>query len=168
MKKRYYQLRNMINVDIILLGEEIFNQEGRTSYSKEQQERVDNDWQVNPKLMSYIMEDMDPKYNTLEQISHIYLKLCYALRYSLGYHIRNWHAKYDECLFCKLERCFHDRMYAGNRRSYEKRCIHMGSYETVNPSCIIRQRLDNPDSNSAAGLADRFLQPNHHDDDCDV
>jgi len=39
---------------------------------------------------------MDPDYNVLEQISHIYLKLCYALRYSLGYHIKNWHAKYDK------------------------------------------------------------------------
>ena len=96
MKNRYYQLRNIINVDIILLGEEVFNQEGRTSYSKEQQEKVDNDWQVNPKLMVYIMEDMDPEYNTLEKISHIYLKLCYALRYSLGYHIKKWHAKYDK------------------------------------------------------------------------
>jgi len=96
MKKRYYKLRNMINIDIIILGEEVFNQEGRTSYSKEQQERIDNDWQVNPKLMAYIMEDMDPDYNVLEQISHIYLKLCYALRYSLGYHIKNWHAKYDK------------------------------------------------------------------------
>ena len=96
MKNRYYQLRNMINVDIVLLGKEVFNQEGRTSYSKEQQEKIDTDWEVNPKLISYIMEDMDPKYNTLEQISHIYLKLCYALRYSLGYHIRKWHAKYDK------------------------------------------------------------------------
>ena len=96
MKKRYHQLRNMINVDIALLGEEVFNQEGRTSYSKEQQEKVDNDWQVNAELMTYIMEDMDSEYNTLEQISHIYLKLCYALRYNLGYHIRNWHAKYDK------------------------------------------------------------------------
>lgn len=96
MKKRYSHLRKIINVDIPLLGKEIFNQEGKTSYSKEQQEKMDNDWQVNPKLMSYIMEDMDPTYNILEQISHIYLKLCLALRYSLGYHIRKWQVEYNK------------------------------------------------------------------------
>ena len=96
MKQRYHILREMIDVDIILLGDEVFNQEGRTSYSKERQKEVDSNWQVNPKLMEYIMKDMEPTYNALEQISHIYLKLCLALRYSLGYHIRNWQVKYDK------------------------------------------------------------------------
>ena len=96
MKQRYHILRELHNVDIILLGDEVFNQEGRTSYSKERQQEVDSDWQVNPKLMEYIMSDMDPTYNDLEQISHIYLKLCYALRYSLSYHIKSWKAIYDK------------------------------------------------------------------------
>ena len=96
MKQRYHILRELINVDIILLGDEVFNQEGRTSYSKERQKEVDSDWKVNPKLMEYIMSDMNPTYNDLEQISHIYLKLCLALRYSLSYHIKSWKAIYDK------------------------------------------------------------------------
>lgn len=96
MKRRYHVLREMINVDIIMLGDEVFNQEERTSYSKERQKEIDTDWQVNPKLMEYVMSDMAPSYNELEQISHIYLKLCLALRYSLSYHIKSWKPIYDK------------------------------------------------------------------------
>lgn len=93
---RYKQLRKIINVDIEMLGAEVFNQEGYTSYSKEKQQATDNDWVVNPELIEYVLQDMEPNYNIFEQISHIYIKLCQALRYNLGYHIKKWTTNYNK------------------------------------------------------------------------
>lgn len=96
MLNRYIELRKKINVDLKMLGDEIFNQNERTSYSKELQQKIDNDWSAHPKLIEYIMNDMDPQYNILEQIIHIYIKLCLALRYNLGYHIQGWGTTYNK------------------------------------------------------------------------
>lgn len=96
MLDKYKQLRNIINVDIKLLGNEPFNIGGKTSYSKEYQSKIDNAWNVHPDMMEYIMKDMEKEYNTLEKISHIYIKLCQALRYNLGYHMAKWTAKYNQ------------------------------------------------------------------------
>lgn len=96
MINRYKQLRKIVNVDITMLGDEIFNQQGYTSYSKEKQQKTDNDWAVNPELIEYVIQDMEPSYTPFEQISHIYIKLCQALRYNLGYHIKKWTTNYNK------------------------------------------------------------------------
>lgn len=96
MLDRYLSLRKVINVDIRMLGENPFNQGGRTSYSRERQYKIDNDWEVNPHLISYVMKDMDSQYTVLEKISHIYIKLCEVLRYNLGYHIKKWGTQYNK------------------------------------------------------------------------
>lgn len=96
MKTRYLKLRNIINIDIDLLEPKVFDQEGKKSLSKEEQEKIDNDWQIHPKMYEYIMNDMDPEYTDLEKISHIYLKLCQVLRYNMGYHIKKWTTAYNK------------------------------------------------------------------------
>lgn len=96
MINRYLKLRKLINIDIKMLGDKLFNQGDKTSYSKEYQFQIDNDWQVNPQMLEYIMEDIEPEYNTLEKISHIYIKICQALRYNLGYHIKKWSTEYNK------------------------------------------------------------------------
>ena len=96
MKTRYLKLRNIINIDIDLLEPKVFDQEGKKSLSKEEQEKIDNDWQIHPKMYEYIMNDMDPEYTDLEKISYIYLKLCQVLRYNMGYHIKKWTTAYNK------------------------------------------------------------------------
>lgn len=96
MENRYFKLRDLINVDLEMLGEEIFNQGDRTSFSLKKQFLIDNDWDASPEMINFVFRDMNPKYNSLEMISHIYIKLCQALRYNLGYHIKKWPIEYNK------------------------------------------------------------------------
>ena len=96
MINRYLSLRNIINVDIEMLGENPFELLEKKAYSKERQVEIDNDWKINNELITYVISGMNPNYNVLEKISHIYIMLCYALRYNLGYHIKQWGALYNK------------------------------------------------------------------------
>lgn len=96
MLDRYTKLRKLINVDIKILGDEPFGTKGTPAYTKEEQQRIDNDWELNQEVLDYVMNDMDPEYNLEEQICHIYIKLCCALRYNTGYRIYKYETKYDK------------------------------------------------------------------------
>ena len=91
MIRRYRQLRSLVNVDLEMLGTDPFEYDVVSAYSLEKQKETDNDWEVNPELLAYVLSDMDPDYSSLEKIAHIYIKLCYALRYNMGYTV----FKYD-------------------------------------------------------------------------
>lgn len=96
MEKRYFKLRDIINVDLDVLGEEMFNQGGRSSFTLKKQYLIDNDWNASPEIINYVFRDMNQKYTPLEMVSHIYIKLCQALRYNLGYHIKKWSTEYNK------------------------------------------------------------------------
>lgn len=96
MLNRYLRLRKIVNVDIKMLGENPFNHGGRYSYSKETQVQIDNDWNINQAILEYVMKEMDPAYTMLEKICHIYIKVCQAMRYNLGYHIKKWGTQYSK------------------------------------------------------------------------
>lgn len=96
MKKRYFKLRDLINVDLEILGPEMFSQGDKTSFTSKKQFLIDNDWDASPEIINFVFRDMNPKYNSLEMISHIYIKLCQVLRYNLGYHIKKWSIEYNK------------------------------------------------------------------------
>lgn len=94
MLNRYLELRNIINVDIKVLGDEPFGEEGCFAYYPSRQQEIDKDWQVNQKLLNYVMDDMKPDYTLLDKVCHIYIKLCYALRYSNVYKVYEYGTDY--------------------------------------------------------------------------
>lgn len=96
MKKRYFMLRDLINVDLDMLGDEVFTQGERKAFSIKKQFLIDNDWDASPEIINFIFRDINPKYNSLERACHIYIKLCQALRYNLGYHIKKWSIEYNK------------------------------------------------------------------------
>lgn len=151
MLLRYLKLRKIVNVDIKMLGEEIFNQGGKTSYSKEYQQFIDNDWEVNPKLAEYVMNDMNPEYNDLEKISHIYIKLCQALRYNLGYHIKKWTADYNKQrqesitpennkIICSEYAMIFTNLVNKLDENIEARCIITGKEQHLSVGILIRNK----------------------------
>lgn len=96
MKDRYFKLRNLVNVDLDMLAPEIFSQDDRFSFTSRKQFLIDNDWDASPEMINFVFRDMNPKYNSLEKVAHIYIKLCQALRYDLGYHIKKWSTEYNK------------------------------------------------------------------------
>lgn len=151
MLLRYLKLRKIVNVDIPMLGEEVFNQDGKSSYSKEYQQQIDNDWRVNPDMMSYIMKDMAPEYNLLEQISHIYIKLCQVLRYNLGYHIKSWRTEYNKQrqesispennqIICSEFSMILTNIINKLDKSVEARCIVTGKEQHLSVGILIKDK----------------------------
>ena len=96
MKKRYFQLRDIVNVDLDMLGPDIFCQGDRTSFTSKKQFLIDNDWDASPEIINFVFKNINPKYNSLEKVAHIYIRLCQALRYNLGYHIKKWSTQYNK------------------------------------------------------------------------
>lgn len=96
MLDRYLQLRDIVNIDMRMLGDEPFGEEGCLAYYFEKQKYIDNDWKVNSKLFEYIMNDLDPEYTLEEKIAHIYIKACEALRYNDKYLIYKYETQYDK------------------------------------------------------------------------
>lgn len=91
MLRKYKKLRSLVNVDLEMLGEDPFDYEMVRVYSADMQAEIDNDWNVDPGLLAYVFEDMDSEYSSLEKVAHVYIKLCNALRYNMGYTV----FKYD-------------------------------------------------------------------------
>ena len=148
---KYLNLRKIINVDIKMLGEEVFKQEDKSVYSKEYQEYIDSDWNINPTLEAYIFKDINPQYNIMEKICHIYLKLCQALRYNLGYHIKRWRAEYNKerqesitpennKIICSEFSMILTNIINKLDDSVEARCIVTGKEQHLSVGIIIRDK----------------------------
>lgn len=82
MIKRYLQLRNIINVDLDVFDNINFYRYMHTTNSKKEQNLMDNDWTINQDLLDYIFNDLNPNYTIEEKIAHIYIKLCFILKYN--------------------------------------------------------------------------------------
>lgn len=96
MERRYFKLRDLVNVDLDMLGPDIFCQGDRTSFTSKKQFLIDNDWDASPEIINYVFRNINKNYNSLEIVSQIYIRLCQALRYNLGYHIKKWSTKYNK------------------------------------------------------------------------
>lgn len=151
MLSRYLKLRKIVNIDIKALGEDVFCQGEKHSYSKERQAQIDNDWEINKDLMKYIMNGMNPQYNVLEQISHIYIRLCQALRYNLGYHIKKWEIEYNKKrqesislenndVICSEFSLLCIKLINQLDESVEARCIVTGKDQHISFGIIIREK----------------------------
>jgi len=81
MIERYRLLRQQINVDIDLMGEEVFGEPGGDCYYEHKQKAIDTGWCINPRLREYIFDEMDPKYTVEEKIAYIYIKMCKLFEY---------------------------------------------------------------------------------------
>lgn len=96
MERRYFKLRDLVNVDLDMLGPDIFCQGDRTSFTSKKQFLIDNDWDASPEIINYVFRNINKNYNSLEIVSQIYIRLCQALRYNLGYHIKKWSTEYNK------------------------------------------------------------------------
>lgn len=94
--ERYLRLRNEINVDIEMLGDSIFGEEGMDSYYENQQKEIDSSWEVNSELRNYIFDGMNPNYSSEEKISHIYIKMCKLFEYDVSFENDGLHTGFSK------------------------------------------------------------------------
>lgn len=97
MISRYLKLRNIINVDIDILGSYPFGRECETGvYSLIKQNRIDADWCVSDDIEMYI-KSITSRCKSLEEIvSLVYIGLCYVLEYNSSAHVIEYNYDYSK------------------------------------------------------------------------
>ena len=96
MISRYEKLRDIVNIDMDMLGNEPFGKEGVYAFDSKKQGRIDSDWVIDKGLEKYVFDDMDESYSIEEQVAHVYIKLCVLLEYNSSYKVVNYGTLYDK------------------------------------------------------------------------
>lgn len=87
MINKYLYLRNLYNVDLEVLRRD--TTQSIYVHKKEEQEFIDNDWTLDPKLEEEIYRGIDPKYSLVEKIAFLYFKVCLIIGYNGIYSLFN-------------------------------------------------------------------------------